>query len=340
MEFGLIGTQWEDADVDTKRDLVKQACKEAYADEFISRLPEVWASPRHSLFDILLTSNQGYSTTVGDAGIKLSGGQRQRLAIARSIVKRPKILILDEATSSIDVRGEQVVQEALEKVSKNRTTLMIAHRLATVKKADNIIVLQKGRLVQQGTHESLMAQENGAYWTLATAQQLVPAAEYTAEETTRFAEAEVAEKKSMATIGTETTFVESVTVESDSDRPQKPRGFWSSFWLLIFEQKSLWKWYLVLLASAVCGGGELPLRHLSIQRFELTRLNPMNSKPAYPSLPLRHRIDFVSVLGRMAPRIGKLLEFDVRYACNLCGYHVLCFGVVIVHNRFCKLDKN
>lgn len=84
---------------------------------------------------------------MGDAGIKLSGGQRQRLAIARSIVKRPKILILDEATSAIDVRGERLVQAALDKVSEGRTTITIAHRLSTIKKADKIIVLRKGQLV-------------------------------------------------------------------------------------------------------------------------------------------------------------------------------------------------
>jgi ATP-binding cassette subfamily B (MDR/TAP) protein 1 len=86
---------------------------------------------------------------VGDAGIKLSGGQRQRLAIARSIVKRPKILILDEATSAIDVRGERLVQAALDKVSEGRTTITIAHRLSTIKKADKIIVLRKGKLVSE-----------------------------------------------------------------------------------------------------------------------------------------------------------------------------------------------
>jgi len=103
---------------------------------------------------------------VGDSGIKLSGGQRQRIAIARSIVKRPKILILDEATSAIDVRGERIVQAALDRVSKGRTTITIAHRLSTIIKADNIVVLTKGQVVQQGTHEQLMSDENGPYWAL------------------------------------------------------------------------------------------------------------------------------------------------------------------------------
>ncbi|KAH0559854.1 hypothetical protein GP486_003627 [Trichoglossum hirsutum] len=108
----LVGSKWEDEDESTKLALVKEACKEAFADEFIDKLP------------------QGYNTRVGESGIKLSGGQRQRIAIARSIIKRPPLLVLDEATSSIDVRGERIVQEALDRVSKNRTTVVIAHRQA------------------------------------------------------------------------------------------------------------------------------------------------------------------------------------------------------------------
>ncbi len=115
---------------------------------------------------------------VGDAGIKLSGGQRQRLAIARSIVKKPKILILDEATSAIDVRGEKIVQAALDKVSQGRTTITIAHRLSTIMKADNIVVLKKGKVVQQGTHEELLSDKEGAYWALANAQHLAVEDEY------------------------------------------------------------------------------------------------------------------------------------------------------------------
>lgn len=193
---------------------------------------------------------------MGDSGIKLSGGQRQRLAIARAIVKRPKILILDEATSSIDVRGEQVVQAALDKVSKNRTTIVIAHRLATIKKADNIIVLRKGKAVQQGTHEALMAQEGGAYWTLATAQQLARETVDDGDDATLCSEVEVwdLEKKSMATIGTDTTATE--TEKGGGEEEKRKAGFWRSFGRLLFEQRRLGRWYAFLLLSAVCGGGE------------------------------------------------------------------------------------
>ncbi|KAK4162825.1 hypothetical protein QBC43DRAFT_345662 [Cladorrhinum sp. PSN259] len=242
VEFGLIGTEWEDADLETKKGLVKQACREAFADEFIDRLPE------------------GYSTVVGDAGIKLSGGQRQRLAIARSIVKRPKILILDEATSSIDVRSERIVQAALEKVSKNRTTLVIAHRLGTIRKADNIIVLRKGKAIQQGTHEELMAQEGGAYWSLATAQQLAMGTDDGDDDVLAAPEPELfAEKKSMAT---ESTLVETATISSNGESGQnsKTDGFWSSFALLLREQGQRWKWYLVLLLAAVGGGASQPIQ--------------------------------------------------------------------------------
>ena len=99
---------------------------------------------------------------MGEGGIRLSGGQRQRLAIARSIVKEPLILILDEATSAIDVRGEKIVQAALDRVSKDRTTVMIAHRLSTVRQADHIIVMQDGIAAEQGTHEKLL-ENNGFY---------------------------------------------------------------------------------------------------------------------------------------------------------------------------------
>lgn len=111
-----------------------------------------------------------FDTIVGERGIQLSGGQRQRIAIARAVLKNPKILILDEATSSLDSESERLVQEALEKLMHGRTSLVIAHRLATVRNADKIIVLEDGMIVEQGTHSELMANENGLYRTLTELQ--------------------------------------------------------------------------------------------------------------------------------------------------------------------------
>ena len=118
---------------------VVAAAKAAYAHDFITQLPE------------------GYDTFLGERGVRLSGGQQQRLAIARAILKNPDILLLDEATSALDADSEKKVQMALDEVMKNRTTLVIAHRLATVRHVDNIVVLEHGRIIDSGTHEELLA---------------------------------------------------------------------------------------------------------------------------------------------------------------------------------------
>lgn len=123
---------------------LEAAARAANAEEFILRLP------------------QGYDTLVGERGVKLSGGQRQRVAIARAILKDPRILLLDEATSSLDSESEGLVQEALERLMRNRTTVMIAHRLSTVHKADRIAVLDQGRLVELGSHPQLI-ERDGLY---------------------------------------------------------------------------------------------------------------------------------------------------------------------------------
>jgi len=111
----------------------------------------------------------GYDTNIGERGNKLSGGQKQRVSIARAILKNPTILILDEATSALDTESEKLVQEALENLMKNRTSLVIAHRLSTIKKADNIIVLSKGEIKEQGTHDELMTLK-GMYHNLSSLQ--------------------------------------------------------------------------------------------------------------------------------------------------------------------------
>jgi subfamily B ATP-binding cassette protein MsbA len=120
--------------------------------------------------EFILASPDGYQTVIGDRGSRLSGGQRQRLSIARAILRNPPILILDEATSALDTESEKLVQEALQRLMQNRTSLVIAHRLSTVQHADEIVVLQHGRVVERGTHDELVRREGGVYQRLSSLQ--------------------------------------------------------------------------------------------------------------------------------------------------------------------------
>ena len=124
-------------------DEIIEAAKIANAHDFITELPN------------------GYDTNIGDSGNKLSGGQKQRLSIARAVLKNPPIMILDEATSALDTESERLVQDALEKMMRNRTSIVIAHRLSTIQNADSIVVLSKGKIIEQGTHDELMKSGKG-----------------------------------------------------------------------------------------------------------------------------------------------------------------------------------
>lgn len=133
---------------DVTEEEIIAATKVANAHNFISGLPN------------------GYDTSVGERGVQLSGGQKQRIAIARAILKDPKILLLDEATSALDTESERIVQEALDNVMVNRTTVVVAHRLTTIMGADIIAVVKNGVIAEKGKHETLMKMNNGVYASL------------------------------------------------------------------------------------------------------------------------------------------------------------------------------
>ncbi|KAF2015176.1 ABC multidrug transporter-like protein [Aaosphaeria arxii CBS 175.79] len=245
VKHGLVGTRWEYACTELKKDLVYNACKEAFADDFIQLLPE------------------GYETPVGEVGIQLSGGQRQRIAIARAIVRQPKILIFDEATSALDVSSEKIVQAALDRVAENRTTIVIAHRLSTIKDADNIIIVTNGTVSQQGTHDDLLKDEKGMYWRLANAQELgqqdMPFKydDFWDERRIR-REAHFLYKESHETlVESETTAVD---VTEELPPREAPHGIFRSFSMLLLEQKNNWPCYLIILLATLGAAASNPLQ--------------------------------------------------------------------------------
>jgi ABC-type multidrug transport system fused ATPase/permease subunit len=231
---GLIGSELENATDEERRDLVIAACKESFADEFIDRLPK------------------GYDTQVGDQGTKLSGGQRQRIAIARSIISKPKILILDEATSAIDVRGERIVQQALERASKGRTTITIAHRFSTIKNADRIVVLKNGRVAEEGTHDNLLSNPEGVYYGLVYAQKL-SLGDGADDEPMR--EEEIAN-----TLEREKSAAVSEAAEEAKPAMWKERNILNGFGKLLSEQRNKIPLYIVALLGAACAAAAVPVQ--------------------------------------------------------------------------------
>ncbi|KAF1952299.1 leptomycin B resistance protein pmd1 [Byssothecium circinans] len=234
--YGLSGTQWQNSPKEEQMGMVKEACKEACAEEFIDRLP------------------QGYDTLVGESGIKLSGGQRQRIAIARAIIKNPKVLILDEATSAIDVRTERIVQEALERVSVGRTTIVIAHRLSTIKKADKILVMRNGKLLEEGNHDELLKDVNSIYYGLVNAQKLT----METEEEYDLEDVELAKIKTAETQKSETR--ERKSNDSKEEEEYKFKSFMQTGGKLIYEQRHHWILYTLATIGILCAGAVYPIQ--------------------------------------------------------------------------------
>ncbi|KAK2022949.1 ABC transporter [Colletotrichum zoysiae] len=238
---GLIGTKWENEPEAVKRELVRDACQESYAHEFICRLPD------------------GYDTRVGDGGAKLSGGQKQRLAIARSIIKKPRIIILDEATSAIDAKSEKIVQAALDRVTHGRTTITIAHRLSTIKKADNIVVLQRGQAVEQGTHHSLLSDPSSVYSSLVRAQALHMS---TPEKSVSMVSASGvdSEMEEKVFMDHEHCPSRAFTDAPGDNVPRKSRGLVRSFGKLLYERRASWTSYVAVILSCMATAAGTPIQ--------------------------------------------------------------------------------
>jgi subfamily B ATP-binding cassette protein MsbA len=162
---GMIGLVTQNSILfnDTIRNNITVGKPDATDEEIIAALKVANA------YEFVMDKPDGLDTNIGDNGGLLSGGQQQRLSIARAVLKNPPIMILDEATSALDTESERLVQQALDNMMQNRTSIVIAHRLSTIQKADNIVVMQKGRIVEQGTHDELIA-HNGTYHKLVMMQ--------------------------------------------------------------------------------------------------------------------------------------------------------------------------
>ncbi|CCX10116.1 Similar to Multidrug resistance protein 1A; acc. no. P21447 [Pyronema omphalodes CBS 100304] len=224
-----------------KKRIVKQACIEANADEFIEALPE------------------GYDTVVGERASLMSGGQKQRIAIARSIVSNPRILLLDEATSALDPKAEGIVQAALDKAAKTRTTIIVAHRLATVKKADKIVVLNKGMVVEQGTYEGLLEAE-GAFYRLVNAQKLS-----VMDEDVEDGDAvETEEAEDLGNIERVETRHSNWTDRPASELQQEDisrrLSFFRCLCIIFYEHRHLWLWFFAGVAGCILGGAVFPVQ--------------------------------------------------------------------------------
>jgi subfamily B ATP-binding cassette protein MsbA len=154
---GLMGLVTQDSIL--FNDSVKQNISLGKEDATMEEI--VAAAKVANAHDFIMELPHGYDTNIGDGGNKLSGGQKQRLSIARAVLKNPPIMVLDEATSALDTESERLVQDALEKMMKNRTSIVIAHRLSTIQNADTIVVMSKGEIVEQGTHDELMKSQKG-----------------------------------------------------------------------------------------------------------------------------------------------------------------------------------
>jgi ATP-binding cassette, subfamily B (MDR/TAP), member 1 len=256
VQYGLEGSPYKDLPDEKKREMAIEACKVSNAHEFIMGLPQVRLELDDFIEIVLLTTLQGYDTPIGNRGTLLSGGQKQRIAIARATVKDPPILILDEATSALDVTSEAIVQQALENAGSNRTTISIAHRLTTIKNADQIAVIRKGSIVEVGTHVTLTSKDDGIYKRLWEAQKLVTSHQAKPEENEEAPNFHASMTRKSTKGGLDVAAADELVEHAKSQRE-----FWNTLLGILSAQKKYW-WAFVLLFIASAIGGKCSLRKM------------------------------------------------------------------------------
>lgn len=241
---GLVGTQWERASQEDHMQRVQEAAKIAFAHDFIQELP------------------QGYHTRIGERGGLLSGGQKQRIAIARSVISEPRILLLDEATSALDPHAEGIVQKALDSASKNRTTIVIAHKLATIRNADNIVVMSSGKIMEQGRHEELVSR-SGIYPTLVKAQDLAPGQgkenndsenPILANEASENGDNHAVRVRCLDKVRTTEAQQLAALKDRENHDLYEKMGIIRNIWELLAGTPEIWRWFAVTAATCIAGG--------------------------------------------------------------------------------------
>ena len=290
---GFVGSQLE-LSKDEQMKLVEEACKSANAHDFITDLP------------------QGYHTEVGERASMLSGGQKQRVAIARSIVSNPRVLLLDEATSALDPRAEKVVQDALNKVSVDKTTLIIAHKLATVKKADNIVVMSYGKVLEQGTHQELINRD-GQYASLVRAQDLGSEkgeADFTKENEDLALERTLTMARTKSVAG---------SIADDPEAQNLARGTLNygllrCIAIMFYEQRDLYWYFALSMTGSVIGGATYPAQAIIFSKI----INVFT----LPRDEIQDRANFWSLMMFIVALANLFAYFSIGWCCNVIGQTV------------------
>jgi ATP-binding cassette subfamily B (MDR/TAP) protein 1 len=292
---GFIGEQ-RNLPEETQREMIQEACKNSNAHDFIQALPE------------------GYDTPVGERASMLSGGQRQRIAIARSIVSNPRILLFDEATSALDPRAEKVVQSALNRVSKNKTTLIIAHKLATVMAADNIIVMIDGLIFEQGTHHELLKRD-GLYAAMVRAQDLGTKAneEDVQKELRDTAEVEEALNRKATLQRTHSEYDTNELARKVEQLAAGTLGYSliKCVWIMLKENIDLYYWYAATIVGGIIGGGTYPAQAIIFSR--LVRVFTLQGSEAQDEANFWALMFFVLAIANL------FAYFTIGLACNGIG---------------------